>query len=87
MMHQTITTIQTIPEYKLGTGNTITSGVVYTGDGATVTQSDLKTPLFSIHTRQFAFTPSNTETSPLFFYVAGQSVSSVQILMMTGQIT
>lgn len=58
-----------------GTGNTITSGVVYTGDGATVTQSDFEnTTTFNAYTtRQFSFTPSNTETSPLFFYVAGQS--------------
>lgn len=58
-----------------GTGATITSGVVYTGDGVTVTQSDFEnTTTFNAYTtRQFAFTPSNTETSPLFFYVAGQS--------------
>lgn len=58
-----------------GTGNTITSGVVYTADSATVTQSDFEnTTTFNAYTtRQIAFTPSNTETSPLFFYVAGQS--------------
>ena len=58
-----------------GTGNTITSGVVYTADGATVTQSDFEnTTTFNAYTtRQIALTPSNTETTPLFFYVAGQS--------------
>ena len=58
-----------------GTGNTITSGVVYTADGATVTQSDFEnTTTFNAYTtRQIEFTPSNTETTPLFFYVAGQS--------------
>ena len=58
-----------------GTGNTITSGVVYTADGATVTQSDYEnTTTFNAYTtRQIALTPSNTETTPLFFYVAGQS--------------
>ena len=58
-----------------GTGNTITSGVVYTADGATVTQSDYEnTTTFNAYTtRQIEFTPSNTETTPLFFYVAGQS--------------
>lgn len=58
-----------------GTGATITSGVVYKGDAATVTQSDYEnTTTFNAYTtRQIEFTPSNTETTPLFFYVAGQS--------------
>ena len=58
-----------------GTGATITSGVVYKGDAAIVTQSDYEnTTTFNAYTtRQIEFTPSNTETTPLFFYVAGQS--------------
>lgn len=58
-----------------GTGNIITAGVVYKGDAATITQADYEnTTTFNAYTtRQIEFTPSNTETTPLFLYVSGQS--------------
>ena len=60
---------------NVGSGNIITAGVVYKGDAATITQADYEnTTTFNAYTtRQIEFTPSNTETTPLFLYVANQS--------------
>lgn len=62
-----------------GTGTKITDGIVYKGDSGSglsiITESDYEntTTFNSYSARQIEYTPSNTESSPLFLYVAGQS--------------
>jgi len=62
-----------------GTGNKLSTGVVYKGDTgsglAVITETDYENVgTFNAYiARQIEFTPSNTETTPLFLYVAGQT--------------